>query len=128
MKKNLIVALILIIIIALYFWDKKSIKEKETAEAEARKIFALPEEIVDHITIKSPQQDTIELAKKDFDWYLASPVADDADYDAIESIKSSFLGAERQKTNEPLTYSEDNMNSYGLDSDSATAVTISATD
>lgn len=80
-----------------YFGEYRSKIEKETQEAESKKIIPFSLEDITEFTVKSPAGEFVFVkykAEKNVKWFIEKPVKDIADYGAIQGYLSQF-GAEK---------------------------------
>ncbi|MCX7765203.1 MAG: DUF4340 domain-containing protein [Candidatus Sumerlaeia bacterium] len=107
-KRNLIIAIIFLVIGAVYFGvQKMKTKKEQKKEAEAM----LLSESKDKISAFELENENgkFRLEKKNDTWYIVSPVYEIADKDTIEVILSNLSGAKKSDV-----FEADSLEPYGL--------------
>ena len=112
-KKTLIFAVVLAVLAAGYFlWDRPARQKKEAQSMEGEKVFTIAWDAIDKIELKRGPE-TVAFAKKDGEWYMTAPVADEADHWAVQSLISAFEHGTPVRKLEQLP--KDYAKTFGLD-------------
>ncbi len=89
-KKTMIFAVVLALLAAGYFLlDRPLRQKKEQQAAEGEKVITMTWEAVNRIELKRDAE-TVVFEKKNGEWAMTAPVADEADTWAVQSLVSAF--------------------------------------
>ncbi len=109
-KRNLIIALMLIIVATLYFYLFSTKKKREYEVEKSLRLFTHPIDRVAMVSLKNSHGDFL-LKKEENTWYLKSPVERKADQDIVTVLLSNLAGAKKSNI-----FESDEIEPYGLDS------------
>ena len=108
-KRNIIIALVLLIMAGLYFTIYSLKSKKEQKKEEVSRYFTEPIDAIITFELENENGEFV-LTKRDDIWYISKPIQAKADLDTIRVMLSNLAGAKRTNP-----FKADELEPYGLD-------------
>jgi hypothetical protein len=96
-RKTLILALILVLVGGLYFWDKARIEKGKAQEEEQKKLFPWTADKVTEVMIQRPAGNLHLVREKEGDWTIREPVQARGDKEQVKLFVEALLRAARER-------------------------------
>lgn len=90
--RHSLIYLAVLVVVAGYYYYFEVVKqaEKEKAEAEAKKIFALQAEQITALELSAPEKPPVRLKREEAGWKITAPVDAEVEKSAVESLVSTL--------------------------------------
>ena len=111
-RGSLIYLLVLVILAGGWYWfDVVKKEKKETAEREAKRVFAVKSDDIGEIRISGKDKPPV-LMKKDGEWRILEPIQADVDHTAVQGFLRSVANLETQRD---IADKVEDLKPFGLD-------------
>lgn len=110
MKKNLILLVILVLLGAIFFWDRNREEKRKELEEKEKQLFTLKKDEVKEITIVK-KDETFKAVQEGERWKLVQPFETDGDKSVWDGIASSYTTSKHQRI---LIENATDVESFGL--------------
>lgn len=92
--RHSLIYLAVLLVVAGYYYYFEVVKqaEKEKAEAEAKKIFALQADQITALEVSAPDKPQVRLKREGGEWRITDPVDAEVEKSAVESLVSTLAG------------------------------------
>jgi len=116
-KRTALVALVFVLLVAVYIWDHQRVERRKSQEEEEKRIFPWKAEDLTEVILERPQG-RLRLARGDKeDWSLLEPVSAKADREELSKLLDGLLGAKKDRT---IADEPSDLEAYGLSQPSYT--------
>ncbi len=91
-RHSLIYLAVLLVVAGYYYFEVTKQAQKEKAEAEAKKVFALEADRIETLEIAVPEKPPVRLKREEAGWKITDPVQAEVEKSAVESLVNTLAG------------------------------------
>jgi hypothetical protein len=120
--KTLMLALILVVIVAAYFWDRDRVQKRRAREEEQSRVFPWRVEQLTEVLLQRSSGPLRLVRSADESWGIEEPIKAKADQDRLKKLIEVLLNARKERN---VDEKPEDLRQYGLDEPSVT-ITLNA--